>query len=145
MREIHGHLNQSPGHELTHVLIGKINDSKNLPGNGLWQEGLCTYLNCTKTNQKKHTLSLNFPEIILATPWEKWIKHMPGNLYPLAGSIIQYLVKRYGWKKMILFLKKLKKSAENQNKISFDIFKKSLEGIQEDWLKWINDSNKTKG
>lgn len=36
MQEIHGHLNQSPGHELTHILIGKINDSKNLPGNGLW-------------------------------------------------------------------------------------------------------------
>jgi len=137
MREIHGHLNQSPGHELTHVLIGKINDSKNLPGNGLWQEGLCTYLNATKTNQKKHTLSLNFSEIILTTPWEKWTKHMPGNLYPLAGSIIQYLVKRYGWKKMILFLKKLKKSAENQDKISLDIFKKSLKGIHEDWLKWI--------
>ena len=62
---------------------------------------------------------------------------MPGNLYPLAGSIIQYLVKRYGWRKMILFLRKLKKSAENQDKISLDIFKKSLEEIQKNWLKWI--------
>lgn len=137
MKEIHGHLNQSPGHELTHILIGKINDSKNMPGNGLWQEGLCTYLNGTKTNQKKHTLSLNFPEAILATPWKKWRKHTPGNLYPLAGSIIQYLVKRCGWEKIILFLKKLKNSAKNQNKISLKIFKKSLEEIQDDWLKWI--------
>ncbi|MFA5392520.1 MAG: hypothetical protein WC306_02390 [Candidatus Paceibacterota bacterium] len=134
MKEIHGHLNQSPGHELTHILIGEINDSKNLPGNGLWQEGLCTYLNGTKTNQRKHALSLNFSEVILTTPWKKWRKHIPGNLYPLAGSIIQYLVKKYGWKKMILFLKK---SAKNQNKISLDIFKKSLEEIQKDWSRWI--------
>jgi len=137
MKEIHGHLNQSPGHELTHILIGEINDSKNLPGNGLWQEGLCTYLNGTKTNQKKHVLSLNFSEIVLTTPWEEWRMYMPGNLYPLAGSIIQYLVKRYGWKKMILFFKKLKKSAKNQDKIALKVFKKSLEEIRKDWLKWI--------
>ena len=137
MREIHGHFNQSPGHELTHILIGKINDSKNLPGNGLWQEGLCTYLNGTNTDQRKHTLSLNISEKTFIIPWESWNKHLPGDLYPLAGSIIQYFVKRYGWEKIILFLKKLRNSANNQNKISLQVFKKPLEEIQEDWLQWI--------
>ncbi|MDD3098671.1 MAG: hypothetical protein PHU82_02520 [Candidatus Pacebacteria bacterium] len=137
MKEIHGHLNQSPGHELTHILLGKINDSKNLPGNGLWQEGLCTYLNGTNTNQKKHALSLDISEETFNIPWESWSNHLPGSLYPLAGSIVQYIVKVYGWNKIILFLKKLRNSAKNQNKISLQIFKKSLEEIQKDWLKWI--------
>lgn len=94
-------------------------------------------MNGTKTNQKKHTLSLNLLESTLNTPWQNWTKQMPGNLYPIAGSIIQYLVKRYGWKKILLFLKKLKNSAKNQNEISLLVFKKPLKEIQEDWSKWI--------
>lgn len=43
-REIHGHLKQSAGHELTHILLGDINPSENLPANGLWEEALCVYI-----------------------------------------------------------------------------------------------------
>lgn len=136
-KEIHGHLNQSPGHELTHILMGKINVSENLPGNGLWQEGVCTYLNGTKTNQRKHALSLNLSPEILNTPWKKWTKHMPESLYPIAGSIIQYIVKCYDWKKLIRFLKLLKDLSKNQDQISKLVFRSSLKDIQNDWQKWL--------
>jgi hypothetical protein len=136
-KEIHGHVKQSPGHELTHILLGKINSSKNLPGNGLWQEGLCTYLNGTKTNQKKHTLSLNFSPDTINTPWINWSKNLPGNIYPLAGSIIQYLVKRYGWKKLILFLKQMKNNSNNQNSLSKKLFGIYIAKIQNNWKLWL--------
>jgi len=137
-KEIHGHIKQSPGHEITHILLGKINSTDNLPANGLWHEGICTYLNQTKTNQKKHVLSLNISRSTMNTSWYKWRKNVPGNLYPLFASIVQYFVKRYGWKKIILFLKKLKNSATNDNEIALKIFKKSINNIQKDWLKWLN-------
>lgn len=136
-REIHGHLNQSPGHELTHILLGQINSSQNLPAHGFWQEGICTYLNHTNTDQKKHLLSLNLPQSILTTPWQKWRIQIPGNLYPLAGSVIQYLVTTYNWKKLISFLANLKNLAQNQDKVALKIFSRPLSKIQQDWLHWI--------
>jgi len=136
-REIHGHFNQSPGHELTHILLGEINSTENLPGNGLWHEGISTYLNETGTNQKKWVLSLNFSEEIINTSWLKWNKDVSGNLYPIFGSIIQYLINKYGWEKMISFLKELKNSAKNQEKISIKVFKKSINDIQKDWIRWL--------
>lgn len=87
LKEIHSHLNQSPGHELTHILHEKINKSGNNPKNKLWIEGLCTYLNGTRTDQKKHALSLNL-KIESLNPFNNWMNHVPGDLYPVAGSIV---------------------------------------------------------
>jgi len=134
-KEIHGHLNQSPGHELTHILLGEINPTENLPANGLWSEGVCVYLDGTKTNRHKHANSLNYSEEILITPWQNWRNNLPSNLYPLAGSMLQYLDEYFGWDLILEFLKKLEYN--NDNELSIQLFKHSLTEIQQDWYLWL--------
>lgn len=134
-KEIHGHLNQSPGHELTHMLLGEINSTENLPANGLWSEGICVYLDGTNTDRRKHTNSLNYPEEILATIWQNWKDNLPSNLYPLAGSILQYLEELFGWDSVLEFLKKLKQ--DNDDKLSTKLFNYSLAELQQDWYLWL--------
>lgn len=134
-KEIHGHLNQSPGHELTHILLGEINSTENLPANGLWSEGVCVYLEGTKTNRRKHANSMNYSEEVLTTPWENWKQNLPSNLYPLAGSIMKYLDECFGWDFVLEFLKKLKYG--DDDKLSIQLFKYSLMELQKDWYLWL--------
>lgn len=136
-KEIHGHINQSSGHELTHILLGEVNLSEDLPANGLWAEGVCVYLDGTNTDRKKHVLSLNYTEDIIKTPWENWRKNMPGDFYPLAGSIVQYCVKAYNWGALIKFIKGLKNFASNEEELSIDIFGLSYSKLQKNWEEWI--------
>jgi len=131
------HINQSPGHELTHILLGEISFSEDLPANGLWAESICVYLDGTNTDRKKQVLSLNYPEDIIKTAWENWRKNMPANFYPLAGSIIQYCVGTYNWGVLMKFIKGLKKSASNEEKVSISIFKLSYSELQKNWAEWI--------
>jgi len=136
-KEIHGHIKQSPGHELTHILLGEISLSEDLPANGLWAEGICVYLDGTNTDRKKHNFSLNYEDKVIQTPWKEWRKNLPGNLYPLAGSIIQYCVETYGWSTVMKFVRGLKNSASNEEELSISIFKLSYSELQKNWIKWI--------
>ncbi len=136
-REIHGHINQSPGHELTHILLGEINSSENLPANGLWAEGVCVYLDGTNTDRKKHSLSLNYSDEIIETPWDRWRKNLPSDFYPLAGSIIQYCIEKYNWNIVKKFLKELRNYGENDEKISFEIFSLPYQKLQKNWQAWL--------
>lgn len=136
-KEIHGHIKQSPGHELTHMLLGEINPSENLPANGLWSEGICVYLDGTKTDRKKHSLSLNFTSDILQTSWSEWRRYMPGDIYPLAGSIIQYCEEKFKWDAILKYLKELKDFGSNDEKISLDIFEISYPELQNNWRDWL--------
>lgn len=136
-KEVHGHAEQSPGHELNHILLGILNPSENLPANGLWAEGLCVYFDGTKTNRKRHTLSLNYSEEIIKTPWAKWRSTLPQNLYPLAASIIQYCIETYGLKSTLKFVKNLRDSASNEEKLSCEIYKISFDNLQNDWRNWL--------
>ncbi len=136
-KEIHGHINQSPGHELTHILLGEISFSGDLPANGLWAEGICVCLDGTNTNRKKQVLSLNYTEDIIKTSWGNWRKNISGDFYPLAGSIIQYCVEVYNWRVLMKFIKGLKNSASNEEKLSIDIFGLSYLKLQKSWEEWI--------
>ena len=138
-REIYGHLNQSPGHELTHILLGEVNSPSNLPANGLWSEGICTYFDGTNTDRRKHTNSLGYPKEIFAISWQKWRKNFPDDLYPFAGSIIQYLHDQFGWKSITSFLKELKNSGRNDNESAKQIFKLPLKIINKNWQIWLKD------
>lgn len=137
-KEIHGHLNQSPGHELTHILLGEINSTDNLPANGLWSESLCVYLDGTKTDRRKHTNSLNYPSETLATPWINWRSNLPGKLYPLAGSIIQYLDQKFGWDMVLKLIKTLKNNDEELIRL---LLGSSYSELQSDWFLWINKNS----
>ncbi|MFH1000040.1 MAG: hypothetical protein V1783_04280 [Bacteroidota bacterium] len=136
-KEIHGHIKQSPGHELTHILLGEISPSEDLPANGLWAEGICVYLDGTNTDRKKHTISLNYDDEIIKTPWDKWRENLPSDFYPLAGSIIQYCVEKYDWDVVKKFLKELRNSGENDEKISSEIFSLPYRELQENWQEWL--------
>jgi len=136
-RQIHGHPNQSPGHELTHILLGEINSTDNLPANGLWAEGVCVYLDGTETDRHKHAGSLNYPEETISTDWTIWRQNLPGNLYPLAGSIIQYLDTGMGWDRILSFLKELKNSGSNDAELSETLFNKNYSQLQKDWRDWL--------
>lgn len=136
-KEIHSHPHQSPGHELTHILLGEINDTDNLPANGIWSEGVCVYLDGTNTDRRKHALSLNYTEDIINTSWGKWRYNLSGKLYPLAGSIIQYLNNSLGWGKILTFLKESRNSSNNDAELSEAIFKKRYSKLQENWRKWL--------
>lgn len=137
VREIYGHLNQSPGHELTHILLGELNSTDNLPANGLWSESICVFLDGTNTDRHRHTLSLKYPKEVIDTPWENWRERLPNNLYPLAGSITQYLDSVYGWDKILVLLKGLRKSSSNDNKLCVEIFGKKYSELQKDWRDWL--------
>lgn len=136
-KEIYGHLKQSPGHELTHILLGEINLSENLPANGLWAEGVCVYLDGTDTNRKKHANSLDYSEEIINTPWSQWRKNLPGNLYPLAGSVIQFCDEKFGWKTIVKFLKAQRNFGENDEELSQKIFGISYQELQRNWREWL--------
>ena len=136
-KEIHGHPHQSPGHELTHILLGEVNNTDNLPANGIWSEGLCVFLDGTNTDRRKHALSIGYAQDITNASWEKWRQNLPGNLYPLAGSIIQYLDGLFGWEKILVFLKELKNSGGNDAELSEGILNKKYSKLQEDWRKWL--------
>ena len=144
-REIHGHLKQSPGHELTHVLLGELNPTDNLPANGLWSEGICVHLDGTKTDRKKHTLSLKLKDEILRTPWSEWRQNMPANLYPLAGSIVQYCEQQFGWNKVLGYLKEVRKSGANDEELSARIFGFPYRELQKLWRDWLEKEEADRG
>lgn len=136
-KEIHGHLKQSPGHELTHILLGHVNPSENLPANGLWEEALCVYYDGTKTNRKKHANSINYLEEILNTSWDNWRMVLPSNLYPLAGSIAQYCIEKYGTVLLLRFIKEIRDNGTNDEHICLIIFKTTYQDLQKDWKEWL--------
>ncbi len=136
-KEIHGHLKQSTGHEPTHILLGEISPSEDLPANGLWAEGICVYLDGTGTDRKKHALSLNPTDEILNAPWTQWRKNFPGNLYPLSGSIVQYCDGKYGWDKILDFVKRLKNYSDNDEVVSPEIFGITYGQLQDNWRTWL--------
>ena len=136
-KEIHGHINQSPGHELTHVILGEINTSENLPANGLWAEGACVYFDGTNTDRKKHALSLNLGDVVIDTPWIHWRKNFPDNLYPLAGSIIQYCIGKYGWPDVLNYIKELENFGANDETLCLKIFHVSYLELQNGWKVWL--------
>lgn len=136
-KEIHGHISQSPGHELTHILLGEINPSENLPANGLWAEGICVYFDGTNTDRKKHTLSLSFDKEVIGTPWVAWRENLPGNFYPLAGSIAQYCVEKYSWDAVLNYIKELRNFGSNDETISLKIFHVPYAELQDNWSTWL--------
>lgn len=136
-KEIHGNLKQSPGHELTHILLGDINPSENLPANGLWEESLCVYYDGTNTDRKKHVNSINYSEEILNISWDFWRSNLPSNLYPLAGSIAQYCLEKYGLELLLKFIKEMRSNGTNDENICLIIFKISYQELQKNWRKWL--------
>lgn len=138
-KEIHGHLKQSAGHELTHILLGDINPSENLPANGLWEEALCVYYDGTNTDRKKHTNSINYSEEILDTPWDSWRSTLPSNLYPLAGGIAQYCVEKYDLKLLLSFIKEMRNNGKNDENLCSIIFKISYHELQKNWKQWLKN------
>ena len=136
-KQIHGHPNQSPGHELTHILLGEVNASKNLSPNGMWAEGVCVYFDGTNTDRKKHAISQNHDNETIETPWQDWGQNVTGVYYPLVGSIIQYLDESFGWEKVLMFLKELKNSGSNAAELSESIFDKKYSQLQEDYRNWL--------
>lgn len=137
-KEIHGHLRQSPGHEVTHILLRQIKPSKYLKVNRFWNEGTCTYLNGTNIDHKERVLSLNIKKEILNTPWENWYKKLPSDLYHMAASVIQFLEEQYDWKATLSYLRKLRNSPKNDNAFSKKIFNASMKDLQNNWLRWLN-------
>ena len=136
-KEIHGHLKQSAGHELNHILLGNLNPSENLPANGLWEEALCVYYDGTSTDRKKHTNSIDYAKKILNTPWNLWRANLPSNLYPLAGSIAQYCIEKYGIELVLKFIKNLRDNGTNDENLYSTIFNISYQKLQENWLAWL--------
>ncbi len=136
-KEIHGHLKQSPGHELTHILLGSINPPENFSANSLWAEGICVYFDGTKTDRKKHTNSINYSEEAINTSWDLWKMNLPGDLYPLAGSIVQYCLEKYGMELLLNFIKEIKNSGDNEEELCKKYFRASYDQFQKDWRNWL--------
>lgn len=134
-KEIHGHLNQSPGHELTHILLGQLNNWRSLPANGVFSEGICTYLDGTDTNRRRHAVSMRY-NLKNKINLKKWYHHLPSQYYPLAGSLVQYLTEQYGWEKVHMFLKSLK-GLRALSKTFREIFNTDLDTVEKEWRKWL--------
>ena len=136
-KEIHGHLKQSPGHELNHILLGSINPSENLPANGLWEESLCVYYDGANADKKKHANFMNYSNEILNTPWDFWRSTLPSDFYPLAGSIAQYCVKKYGLELLLKFIKEMRNNGINDEYLCSIIFKMTYQELQKNWKEWL--------
>lgn len=141
-REIHGHLNQSPGHELTHILLRNLNDWKSLPASGFFSEGVCTYLDGTGTDRRRHTASLRY-KLKNKIDLRAWYRYLPSEYYPLAGSFIQYLTEQYGWKKVLKLLKSLK-GPRALAKIFRETFGTDLNTAERDWRGWLSAATDNK-
>ncbi len=139
-KEIHGHLQQSPGHELTHILLGEINDSNGLPANGFWAEGVSTFLDGTGTDRRKHamTIGISLPSRV---PWTRWFSQLPSANYPLAGSFVQFLVEQHGIKYLVKFLKSLRKF-EAMKTVFRQVFNEDFLATQKAWLLWLKELKK---
>lgn len=136
-QEIHGHPNQSPGHELTHALLWRINEK--MPK--FWGEGTCVYLDGNSTDKRAMAKSLNYSDEVLQTPWLTWLNNLPDNriMYTLAGSVIQYLTEHYGWDKVLKFLQKVDKDPETTSLFIQHIFNISQKEFQTGWQRWFGE------
>ncbi len=134
--EIHGHINQSPGHELTHILLGELVNPRFLRAHGFFDEGICVYLDGTGTDRRKHARSFEIPNITHQLLWETWSETLPSQYYPLAGSFIQYLVEAHGSKSIGAILETLQGTGDI-NLAFHHVLNVALEDIETKWLIWL--------
>ena len=104
---IHSKINQTPGHEITHVI------SHYIPGitykTGLINEGLAVYLDMADKNDKNSVLQAmqkyGMKKISIKSFWNNWNKYSEEISYPLAGLFIADIIEKYGKDKFIEFFK----------------------------------------
>lgn len=136
---IHGeHHQQTPGHELTHILSFYINDAYTNSYKFL-SEGLACYLD--QSGKDYHAVSHNLLNQNQLIPLDKIIdlndfrKYDPKITYPQATSFMKFLIENYGWerfKTLWLVRKNLKEEFQK-------IYHKNFEEVEYDWLNFLND------
>lgn len=137
-REIHGHPNQSPGHELTHVLQGQLPHYKHNYFPALWFEGMAVFLDGTRSvTPRDRARAVGHNESILATSWSEWHSRVPDDCYPLVGSIIQFCDEIFGWSKVLDFIQELLIQQGNDSTAAQKIFEQSLDELNHQWRQWL--------
>lgn len=133
------HHQQTPGHELTHVLSFYINNASSNSYKFL-SEGLACYLD--QSGKDYHAVGHNLLNQNQLIPLDKIIdlndfkKYDPKITYPQSASFVKFLIENYGWKKFkILWLIKKNLKGEFQK-----IYHKNFEDVENDWLNFLNDS-----
>ena len=139
---IHTRINQTIGHELTHVLSRAINGRP--PPNRILDEGLAVFLDLTRrdyfaTGQKL----LREDKLPTIKQMLKQSKTRSEDWYPVAGTFVGFLCNQYGIKKF----KRLWGSRERTfDKALRKVYKKSLRRIEWEWREYLRsykpDKNK---
>lgn len=102
---IHSAYNQTPGHEMTHVISNYTKEIKVKAG--LINEGLAVYLDLDDKDDRGLVLSAmkkyNIKKIDIKSFWLEWNKYSDEISYPLAGLFVGDLIKKYGKEKFLVF------------------------------------------
>ena len=136
---IHSRINQTVGHELTHVLSRAINGRP--PPNRVLDEGLAVFLDQSKRDYFAVAKSLltennlpSFEDMLEAskTSSEEW--------YPAAGAFVGFLCEKYGTKRF----KYLWAAKQTTFKRDFrKIYRKRLSEIEKEWRDYLNSYKPT--
>ncbi len=102
---IHSASNQTPGHEMTHVISNYINNITFKTG--LINEGLAVHLDMADKDDKNNVLAAmkkyNINKISIKSFWDNWQKYSEDISYPLAGLFVGETIERYGKDKFLEF------------------------------------------
>jgi tetratricopeptide (TPR) repeat protein len=132
---IHSRYNQTLGHEITHII--SYHYSKPVNASRFINEGIAVAFDQTKTNKLKEALKQRDKEnytkdISIVEAWNNPKKYPEWVYYPLAGELIQRLIKQSGKEK---FLKLVKDQSYESAK---SIYGKDLELVIRGLEKEIN-------
>jgi hypothetical protein len=119
-------------HELSHMFIRRLTWPEEI---FIWiQEGICEYLSFGNLGFKVKRF-VPFNEIETEEGWDRY------NPYQQAGFFFKYLSEKYGDKKIVDFIKGLKKNSKRQIEYFEEVFSENFEEIQEKFKKEIKNEN----
>lgn len=129
---IHLMYQQSPGHEMTHVIAYYYGDSINIVP--LIGEGIAVYFDKTEVNLLELARSMmqarGIKEVAIKDLWSYWTSSAPNDVaYAIAGAFVRYLVEAEGEGKFRLLL--TNQSYENAQAIYGERLEELIAGFEE--------------
>ena len=129
---IHSRVNQTPGHEITHILSRSINGKG--PPNRLLDEGLAVFLNQTGGDRSAGARALlgkgNLPTV------GDMLRELPDRWYGPAGAFVGYLCEQHGVGKF----KQLWGAPKDSFAVSFQrIYGKSIAEMDKEWRDYLRN------
>ncbi len=137
---IHTKVDQTPGHELTHVLSRAINGRP--PPNRLLDEGLAVWMNNSgRDHFAEGRRLLVAKQLPAASQIIEMLDNRDESCYPAAGAYVGFLLTKYGADKFKQLWGARKESYEEQFQV---VYEKSLSDMDAEWRIFLTAYNESR-